>query len=303
MSQIKWKCIKWGTGLTSLYLDKRLRKPRKRRALDILLIDYLLARFIPRSSLESFPDEERQTYLDVTSQAIYWHGTGRWQYDKQNKTVDVLGQTLKQGGLRPFKDVFDIKHGEMFSISVARQRMYARIYADMHEYNGANLRERYGTPRFWAYYFIMAINLHATREMGLWNPKVRREQHAAWRKQGMEVWAVKVHRNPGGATGRFFDNGSDIPGNYGIIMGIKKGSYTTLKTAGYIARYESRIGSDIPITAITHLEVPKAHVAEVEKLLRKHHANIPVFAFEQCEQFYASKHFSELVSQPSGRYH
>jgi hypothetical protein len=299
MNRRKWKLIKWGTGLLSLYLDWRLRKQRRRRAPDIFLIDALIARLIPRPELESFTRAERQKYLDATEQTIYWHGTGRWQHDKRGKAIDVFEQMLKQGGIRPFKDVFDIKHGEMTSISVARQRMYARIYGDMHEYGGADPRKRYGTPRFWTYYFIMAINLHATKELGLWNPKARHAQHELWRKQGADVWAVKVHQTPGRVTGKFFDTGSDIAGNYPILMGIKRGDYTVLKTADYIARYETRIGSTVPVRDFTHIEVPKAKIAEVRKTLKKHgYADVPVFAFEQCEQLFAGRHFSELVAQP-----
>jgi hypothetical protein len=297
MSQRKWRLIKWGTGLLSLYLDRRLRKQRRWRAPDIFLVDALMAHLIPKPNLEPFPAKEQSKYLDTISQTVYWHGTGRFQYDKQGQVVDVLDQMLKQRGMRPVEDVFDIKHGEMISISVARQRMYARIYGDMHEYRGADLRERYGSPRFWAYYFIMAINLHAIRELGLWNPQTRREQHAAWRKQGKEVWAVKVHRDPGEATGKFFDNGSDITGNYPILIGIRRGNYTLLKTAEYVARYESRIGSNVPIEDFTHIEVSKARLGEVRKLLKRHGYDIPVFAFEQCEQLHANRHFSDLVAQ------
>jgi hypothetical protein len=292
------KLVKWGTGLLSLYLDWRLRKPKRRRPLDIFVIDALMQRLIAQPHNPSFADPDQQSYLDAIRDTIYWHGTGRYQYGAQGVRVDVLKHLLEQGATRPFKDSFDITQGDMVSTSVARQRMYARIYGDMHEYGGADLRTRYGTPRFWAYYFIMAINLHATKELGLWNPRVRREQQAAWRKQGEEVWAVKVHSSPGRATGKFFDNGSDIPGNYPIIIGIRRGDYTLLKTAAYVARYESRIGSNIPIGAFTHIEVPGAQVAAVRKLLAKHgYAGVPVFAFEQCEQLHAGKHFSELVSQ------
>jgi hypothetical protein len=298
MLQRKWKLIKWSTGLLSLYLDWRLRRLRRRRALDIFLIDALMASLIQKPCIDSFSEKERQRYLSATRATVYWHGTGRWQYDKRGKVIDVLGQMFKQGGTQPFKDAFDIKQGEMLSTSVARQRMYARIYADMHEHGGAKLHERYGSPRFWAYYFIMAINLHATKELGMWNPRTRRAQHAAWRKQGKEIWAVKVHNNPGEITGKFFDNGSDIADNYPLLIGIKRADYKLLKTADYVARYESRIGSNVPFEAFTHLEVPEVRMAEVQKLLHKYgHGNLPVFSFEECEQLYAGKHFSELVSQ------
>lgn len=297
MQDYKWKLIKWSTGLLSLYLDARLRKQRTHRPFDIVLIDTLMRSLLPRPDLKPFSPLERKQYESALNQTLYWHGTGRLQHSKDDKAVDVLARLLKQRGLRPFKDAFDVKHGEMLSTSVARQRMYARIYADMHVYKGADLKKRYGSPRFWAYYFIMAINLHATRELGLWNPKTRREQHAAWRKQGKEVWAAKVHQNPGEATGKFFNNGSDIPDNYPILIGIKRADYKLLKTADYVARYESRIGSPIPVSAFTHLEVPASRVAEVASLLKKHgYGDVPVFPFEKCEQLYANQPFSALVS-------
>jgi hypothetical protein len=199
--------------------------------------------------------------------------------------------------MRPFKDTFDAKQGEMVSTSLARQRMYARIYADMHTYRGAKSAERYGTPRFWAYYFIIAINIHAIKELGLWNPKARRRQEDVWREQGKKLWTVKVAKGAS-STGKFFDQGSDIPGNFPILIGLRQANYTVLKTAAYVARYEIRVGSPIPIAAFTHLEVPQAHITEVKTLLRKYgHTDLPVFAFEECEAYYAHKRFSELATQ------
>lgn len=186
----------------------------------------------------------------------------------------------------------------MVSTSVARQRMYARIYADMHVHGGVHLTERFGRPRFWAYYFIMAVNLHAIKELGLWNRKARKKQQAIWREQGKKLWIVKVTKEQEESAGQFFDKGSDIPGNYPILIGISKGDYHFLKTAAYVARYESRIGSALPVDSFTHVEVPSSKIAEVTALLKKHgHGNVPVFAFEQCEQLHADKPFSVLVSQ------
>jgi hypothetical protein len=144
----------------------------------------------------------------------------------------------------------------------------------------------------------MAINLHAIAELGLWDPRARRQQEAAWREQGKKLWTVKVTRRSGQSGGQFFNEGSDIPGNYGVLIGLRQADYHLLQTADYVARYESRIGNPIPLSAFTHLEVPAAKVAEVTALLARHgHGNIPVFALEQCEQLQAQKHFSELVRQ------
>lgn len=292
----KWKLIKWSTGLLSLYLDARLRKRRSRRPLDIVLIDALMRCLLSRPRLKPFSSQDRHRYETTTSKTIYWHGTGKLQHDKNGGTVDVLLRLLRQNGLRPFRDIFDVKHGEMVSTSLARQRMYGRIYADMHVYKGAHLDERYGSPRFWTYYFIMAINLHAIKELGLWSRKARRKQQAVWREQGKKLWTVKVTKQDGESVGQFFNEGSDIPDNYPILIGLKQADYHILETAAYVARYESRIGSAIPINSFTHLEVPASKVAEVTELLKKHgYNNLPVFAFEQCEQLHSERHFSALV--------
>ena len=298
MQNYKSRIIKWCAGLLSLYLDARLRKRRKRRPLDIVLIDGIMRSLLPQPDLKPFPAQSRHRYESSLSEVIYWHGTGRLQHDKNGGMVDVLELLLKQRGLRPFRDVFDIKQGVMVSTSVARQRMYARIYGDMHVYNGAKPKERYGSPRFWAYYFIMAINLHAIKELGLWSRKARKKQQAIWREQGKKLWTVKVTKNQDGeSVGRFFDEGSDISGNYPLLIGLKRSDYSLLKTAAYVARYESRIGSPIPISAFTHLEAPASKVTEITELLKKHGYNdLPVFAFENCEQFHAERHFSNLVS-------
>jgi hypothetical protein len=298
MNKLKWRCIKWFTGLTSLYIDWRLTKPKRRRPLDIVLIDCLMALLMTKPELEAFSGKDLDSYNKAVSQAAYWHGTGRLHYAADNKLIDVFEKIIKEGGIQPFKDVFDIKQGNMTSISVARQRMYARIYADMHEYKGADLKKRFGSPRFWAYYFIMAINLHAIKEMGLWNPKALKKQQAEWRQQGEDIWTIKVIKRSGRPTGQFFNTGSDIKANYPIIIGIKNGKYKQLETAAYVAHYESRIGSTIPVSAFSHLEVPETKIEEVKRLLTKYgHSKLPVFAFESSERTQADKHFSELVRQ------
>jgi hypothetical protein len=296
-AKFKWEFIKWAVGILSLYLDWRLRKRHVWRALDIIVIDMVMAACIPKPQLEPFKLNDKTGYAQTLKDVAYWHGTGRYQYGKDGKTSDILAAILKQGGTRPLVDLFDMKHGKMTSTSVALHRMYARVYGDMHEYGGANLSQRYGRPRLWMYYFIMAINLHATREMKLWNSKTRHEQHAAWRKMGREQWCVKVHQNPVDSVGDFFDIGSDIKGNYPILFGLKQSSYNFLKTADYVARYECRIGNSIQVEDFTHLEVPANKVQEVKRLLKKYgYVNLPVFALEACEEYCSHQHFSNLVS-------
>lgn len=294
---IKRNFLKWSIGLLSLYLSLRLRKQRQRRPLDILFIDICLYCLLRKPTPAAFSDETRIRYESTIAETIYWHGTGKFQHDKNGGTIDILRLLINDGGLKPFKDIFDLTKGEMFSISVARDRMYARIYADMHTYRGASQQERYGSPRFWAYYFLMVSNFRAIKELNLWDHKKRREQEKLWRQQGKEFWVTKVtKRDDDASVGYFFNAGSDIENNYPILIGIKRGDYTILETAEYVAQHENRIGSIIPLQSFTHIEVPSNKVAEVESILRNSGNNsIPVFPFEQCEQWWSQKHFSQLV--------
>lgn len=296
MQTMKWSAIKWVTGLLSLYLDARLRKPRKHRPIDIIVIDIIMGWSLAKPYVKNISAHNEGAYDTAIKQVYYWHGTGRLQYQKDGSVVDILQKILQQDGLKPFNDVFDVKHGGMVSISLARQRMYARIYADMHAYKGVKLTERYGSPRFWAYYFIMAINLHAIKELGLWSRKSRHEQEAVWRAQGKKLWTVKVTKKDGESVGLFFNLGSDIQGNYPILIGLKKAHYDILETSSYVARYECRVGSVIPISYITHIEAPYSKLHEVNALLDTFgYGSIPVFAIEQCELFCSIKNFSTLV--------
>ena len=299
MQKLKWNLIRWCAGFLGLYLRRRLRKHRNHRPIDIMLIDALMRSLLRQPSVQPFSLEDRVWYESVISKTLYWHGTGRLQHDKNGGAADVLHLLAQQNGLRPFTDIFDVKRGEMESTSVARARMYARIYADMHAFEGASLGERYGSPRFWAYYFLMTSFLYAIGELRLWHPRIRKAQEKTWREQGKQGWTIKVtKRQDGNSVGLFFNIGSDIPNNYPILIGIGRGDYSVLETAAYVAHYENRIGTAVPVSAFTHVEVPAVRVAEVTELLQQYgHGDLPVFAFEQCEKWWAEQPFSRLVRE------
>src|SRR5688572_22763901 len=128
IQRYKWILIRWGIGFLSLYLSRRLRRHRNHRPIDVVLIDTLMHGFLRQPNVQPFSSEDQVRYKSVISKTLYWHGTGRLQHDKNGDVADVLHLLAEQNGLRPFKDIFDVKQGEMESTSVARVRMYARIY-------------------------------------------------------------------------------------------------------------------------------------------------------------------------------
>ncbi len=92
------------------------------------LATYLIRR---NSSVNpDIPTDKKKELQDIQKNTQYWHGTGRYQY-RDGKKVDILKSIVNSGGLMPHVDDIDLV-GKMNSISMAKSRIYARAYADMH---------------------------------------------------------------------------------------------------------------------------------------------------------------------------
>lgn len=301
LETLKWKIVKWCLGLLSLYVTKRLRTHKKTRPIDIAIIDLSMSQLIARPVVRTFSPAERKLYQECLHKATFWHGTGRMQYENSIPT-DIFTSIIKSGHLRPALDIFDPRMGEMTSLSLAWQRMYARIYADMHVYNGVRPKERYGMPRFWAYYFIMASILTVAKEMKVRHPYTYAKELSKWRSSVQKKWSVKVHKNPEAGAGKFFNNGSDIAGNYPILIGINGDIVLGwLLTGQGIELHERRTDRPVPVTSFTHLEVPANQIVAIRNELKQQNYNIPVFSLECCEQYASQLYFSQLVTGDRAR--
>ena len=67
----------------------------------------------------------------------------------------------------------------------------------------------------------------------------------------------------------------------------------------YIAMYEARSSTSIPVAAWSHLEQPVQHIKAIQSLLAKHRVDIPIYAIEGTEKYWAQKPFSVLVGSKS----
>lgn len=280
---------KWFLGWLGVYMHNR--KERRHRVVDWVMRKFLSKGYTRRVSPEFFDE-----YGQIVSRTKYWHGTGRYQYaDGTDETINVLASILDRAGLRPQNDVFDISMGDMSSVSCTNIRMYARIYADMHQFQGVKSGTRYGAAFVWGYYFIVSAALMAIQHMGLWKDPKKRHLLARGAKENMKgLWVRKVLGQKYVSLKDFFVNGSDIAGNYGILIGLKSiGEIAT--TSPYISMYETRTSKMIPATNWSHIEAPKQYVNEVSEALREAKINIPVYTIEDCEQYWSQKDFSLLV--------
>ncbi len=282
---------KWSLGWLGVYLYARRSG---RRFIDIDIIDRVMHSILYNRRLEPFDEDEHKLYASITSTTSLWHGTGLYQY-RDGSLINSFDETISQKSLRPDKDVFDITIGEMKSVSTAHQRMYARIYADMHEYLGANPHDRYGKPYFWGYFFIVSSALIAVHKLNLWH-NIRKRHRIARdvRTSAESTWSRKVTTRPFSSWKNFFTDGSDIKGNCGILIGIG-GKHTKHTTSTYISMYETRLAENIGVENWTHIEVASSHIDQIKQLLSKRGIDIPVFAIEGCEAYWSERRFSELI--------
>lgn len=100
-------------------------------------------------------------------------------------------------------------------------------------------------------------------------------------KQAGHVWDV-------------FGSGSDIVGNYPVLLGIADfdDAVTLPKT---MAKVEVRLTDPVKIKGLSHVKVPADKVDEVQRLLQNNGYNTSVFPIELSEYSALQHTFTELL--------
>lgn len=236
---------------------------------------------------------DQESIKEVFKSTKYWHGTGKYQY-KNGKRVDVLDFIVTHGALIPQYDNLDIT-GPMVSVSLAKSRMYARAYADMHG-KGSMEVNRHGSSTFWVWIFAGDIYGELIKEMKLWKRKNRIASRKHFSEGGAHIWPSKVSATDMPVP-EIFNHGSDIPGNYPILFGIKNGSFEPALTSRSIAIHEARSKQRILLNShVTHIEVPRVRINEVSTLLQQKNLKVRVLAIEDCEQYVSGLSLSRLIA-------
>lgn len=276
-----------------LAVSHRIRLRWAEKILDKFARKYI----IKPKSIRQFKESEIKEYQKLTKGTQFWHGTGRWQHGEHGIT-DVLKSFCDAAGLKPARDVYAVFGGSkqrvVYSVSLCRSRMIARSYADMHRL-GWKEENRYGDALTWVsyYYGMFYARLFITSGFKM----MRRWK--AWRalsrdNNGDNTWGKKVNiqaRN----VWDVFCLGSDISGNYPILIGVKN-IYSQIKLDKPMCQYEVRASKLINIANISHVEVPYDKQDEVRKLLRKHDVKLPVTSIELGEYVSSKERFIDLIS-------
>jgi hypothetical protein len=265
------------------------------RGLTKLLNTYAARTFLKHPIINpQYTAAEIAAYIDITRSTILWHGTGRYHHAGDGLT-DVLRSIMTNGGLQPAYDAYGIFAGgkAMDSISLTTLRIIARSYADMHG-RGHKEPDRYGDALTWVsyYYGLFYARLYAFNSF-----RVRRywkQWHSLTHDEnGDNTWGKKVNKKAQDVWDAF-GLGSDIAGNYPILIGVTQlQSQVTLSAV--FNQCEVRTLEPILLENMSHLEVPAHKVTVTRKILADHGYNLLVFPIELGETVASRQTFGSLL--------
>lgn len=233
------------------------------------------------------------------SAAGLWHGTGRYQYSSSGAIVDVLLGIVREGGLIPHEDDWDMQNVTAIVTCTAVSRMYARLYAGMYCPEGGRIENELGTRELWAYYFFVTSSIMAIFEYRLgWSAVTRRDLTALIPDfaEKNRRWVSKISSREISQKDAFLI-GTDITSNYPILIGIRELAFAPAQTSKYIGLHERRASTRIKLSDVSHLEVPLDRIEETHQLLRMFGIDwIEVVPLEFGEEFSRAFSFWELVN-------
>lgn len=265
-----------------------------------------------RTISEDFDPAEIQ---DLSIQADYWHGTGRFRHDKENPTtepIDVL-QGIIDHGVLPHHDNFTAEMGIPCNkvISLSQARMYAAVYAKMFLSRGTELEYEYGNRVIWSLRYQTKILLTNLFDPQKWRALFSRTKRL--KSEESESDKPKKLEKIKGFVGHCTKESvsllkaallwvrTDIEGNYPIIIGIPQEAVDILPGAhkGY-GTYEARTNTPFRLEDCTHIEVPLSQLESVKGILERNGINTPVVAIEDMELHFSKKTSTEIM-KPKAR--
>ncbi|MDB5244938.1 MAG: hypothetical protein JWN90_43 [Parcubacteria group bacterium] len=220
---------------------------------------------------ETLPTPE-DFYKNVGS----WHGTGRYKYEN-GEVVDILKGILHEGALSPYSDTSDQKRPNAQSISFARSRTYARLYASLFfPGNERSLRELWNRL-FWCCRYLLPSVWVA------WKERVPLPFTAGYKSKVASFIAKFSHKKQS-LLYLLLWSGTDISFNYPMVIGVEREAYAITYGSQFVDLHEDRAVEPISIKKFTHIEVPRDQVSEVQQLLRTEGYQLPVISIEEGDK-------------------
>lgn len=310
-------------GLKELQLDEHAFRITRATELGLTaLTRTLLFRQYLHSSLQPVPETVLTAYRNYAPEIadVYgehhlkneylFHGTGRYHYDTNGRnkydmqanghTLDIL-QTILTSGLQPQQDIWMPTPMSAPTVSLARQRFYARWYADRH--NVEPLQWSYGNSADWAFmyviktigsavalpYIALLLRTQSKRKSGLlgsahqWVSDVRND--VVPRTDYSVVWKGK----------------STIPHNFGAVISMKDDDVWSYDLH-LLHRSEKRTMQAITPDTFQTIEVPLTYVPEVKTVVQNvGYSHVHVLPTECVDLHMQTFPLEELTSMQSDR--
>ncbi len=219
-------------------------------------------------------------YDDEVIQKLYahtlFHGTGRLAKsfeggDKSKpsgKLVDVL-HSVADEGIKPQADhVARLLLSTEKTISLTRQRIYARVYAELFggDQEGKNdLQYTFGSMEDWKKFYFdeTAKGMKSYRNMR-YIPVILRNLLLRFDSKERKLMGDFVHHQQ-----RWFVNRAFTQRNHPLIFGVKEDAIQPVQLPYGLGFFEVRSGEIINPDAIRLVEAPLARVNEVREALSK----------------------------------
>ena len=225
-------------------------------------------------------NKNKKTILKILKNTDCYHGTGAYQYfykkDKYSSSeplgIKFVLRNIITKGLKPGRDLFNdtFKTGTKKSISLTINRVYARTYSELFFEEGTRLNYTYGPPLFWNIGVFTRVVVGWIKAKFKKNNLNKDGKIARKRFKIMVKNWTKSFRNDKRARNNMFvfvfGGKSDIKGNFGIILGIKKNVIKPIKiNYPNISMDEVRTNNQIKPKDFTHIQVPLAKIRFVKK--------------------------------------
>lgn len=206
-----------------------------------------------------------------------WHGTGRYKYE-DGEVVDILRGILHEGELSIYNDASDQQRPDIQSVSFARSRGYARLYASLFfPKSQRSLQELWSRCLWCCRYLLPSV-------WAAWKERVPLPFTIGYKSKVATFIAKFSHKNQS-LLYLLLRGGTDISSNHPILIGIERNAYATTNGSQFVDLYEDRVSEPISIKKFTHIEVPKDRVSDIQQVLRAEGYTLSVIAIEEGDKY------------------
>lgn len=195
-------------------------------------------------------------------ESYFFHGTGRFSLhyenrDKskvENKQVDVLKSILELGILPAEDHLAKLLLKETQTISLAKSRLYARVYAQMFGDNPNSniLSYEFGTNKFWKKHFMRDTvkALFTYKNFDLLPIIYQNLKNRFSFEEFLNSFNIFHHKE------KWRSNQCILEDNYPIIFAIKQKDISEIKLPYGLDLYEVRTSKVIKPEQVAYIEVP-----------------------------------------------